>query len=153
MIRDCLSSILQKEGSLPPSHAEQIVDECLEACSSLKSGVIEPLGDVKGMFSRLKQRGFQIAINTSDSRTVTLRTLRLLGVLKFVDAVVCGDDNGMIAKPHPESASRICAQLGVWPKNAIMIGDSPCDVQLGTNAELGCAIGEKCYKFYKCVNS
>ncbi|XP_022092355.1 uncharacterized protein LOC110980210 [Acanthaster planci] len=141
MIRDCLSSILQKVGSIPQCQADQIVDECLEACSSLKSGVIQPLGDVRGMFRRLKRRGYQIAINTSDSRAVTLRTLHMLGVSKLVDAVVCGDDIGMIAKPHPVSAYSICAQLDVWPKNAIMVGDSPCDVQLGTNAKLGCAIG------------
>ncbi|XP_038057737.1 putative pyrophosphatase PpaX [Patiria miniata] len=141
MIKDCLSSILQKEGAISRSEADQVVDACLEECSSLKSGVIQPIGDVGELFRRLKRRGYQIAINTSDSREVTLRTLHLLGVSQLVDAVVCGDDDWMIVKPHPVSAFTICAGLGVQPKNAVMIGDSPCDVQLGTNAKLGCAIG------------
>ncbi len=139
MIQECLSEVLQDEG-MSPCGADKVVRECLEE-GGARFGGVKPIGDTTSMFQRLKQSGFQIAINTSDSREATLNNLQQLGVSKLVDIVVCGDDDWMIAKPHPLSAFMICAQLGVQPENAVMVGDSPCDVRLGINAHLGCSIG------------
>ena len=148
MIIDCLSLILQEDG-VPRCKADHVVKVCIHSCSTLKTSGITSIGDVARMFQQLRQKGFQIAINTSDSREATLQTLHHLGVAKLVDTVVCGDDDWMIVKPHPVSAFMICAQLGVLPENAIMVGDSPCDVRLGTNAQLGCSIGER-LKLHAC---
>ncbi|XP_033645019.1 phosphoglycolate phosphatase-like [Asterias rubens] len=139
MVQECLSEVLQEEG-MSPCEADKVVRECIEE-GGARFGETKPIGDVTSMFKRLKHSGFQIAINTSDSREATLDNLHRLGVSKLVDIAVCGDDDWMIAKPHPLSAFMICAQLGVQPENAVMVGDSPCDVRLGINAQLGCSIG------------
>ena len=141
MVQECLSEVLQEEG-MSPCEADKVVRECIEE-GGARFGETKPIGDVTSMFKRLKHSGFQIAINTSDSREATLDNLHRLGVSKLVDNVVCGDDDWMIAKPHPLSAFMICAQLGVQPENAVMVGDSPCDVRLGINAQLGCSIGKQ----------
>ncbi|XP_071807873.1 phosphoglycolate phosphatase-like [Asterias amurensis] len=139
MVQECLSEILQEE-EMSPCEADKVARECIGE-GGARFGETKPIGDVTSMFKRLKQSGFQIAINTSDSREATLVNLQHMGVSKLVDIVVCGDDDWMIAKPHPLSAFMICAQLGVQPENAVMVGDSPCDVRLGINAQLGCSIG------------
>lgn len=49
-------------------------------------------------------------------REGTLTALRSLGLEKYVDLVVCGDDSGSRPKPNPHNALAICRALGVDPQ-------------------------------------
>ena len=55
--------------------------------------------------------------------------------------VLCGDDAASIAKPDPHNALHICAQLGVAPARAVMVGDTPADTIMGQAAHLGLTVG------------
>ncbi|KAJ8524854.1 hypothetical protein ON010_g16263 [Phytophthora cinnamomi] len=59
----------------------------------------------------------------------------------MVDALACGDD-GLPAKPAGEQIWTICQQLGVEPRNTIMVGDTSTDMLLGKNAGCGLSIGD-----------
>merc|ERR1711981_67096 len=52
-----------------------------------------------------------------------------------------GDDPFSKPKPDAHNALHICAELGVEPHNAIMVGDTPADTIMGQAANLGLTIG------------
>lgn len=54
---------------------------------------------------------------------------------------MCGDDFGSLPKPHPSNALQICKVLGVEPKNALMVGDTLADMNMGKLAKLGGTVG------------
>ena len=45
-------------------------------------------------------------------------------------------------KPDAYTALKICSRLGVEPRNAVFIGDTPTDAMCGRNANCGLAISE-----------
>lgn len=95
---------------------------------------VVPIGDIAALFARLHQRGVVIAVATADNRQPTLATLAHLGVAHYVAALACADDPHMPPKPAPDKIWAICQTVGVHPREAIMIGDTPADMQMGANA-------------------
>ncbi|XP_072023899.1 uncharacterized protein [Amphiura filiformis] len=133
-VRHSITQLLLEAG-LPREKAERIMQDCYEGAdmTTYGNGPIEGVGDVGDLFRVLKSKGYLIAVNTSDCRRVTEKTLDHLNVKHHVDMVVCGDDEGHLAKPHPYSAQKICSELEVHPGDTIM--------KLGCNAGLRCSIG------------
>merc|ERR1712117_911480 len=102
---------------------------------------IKVTGNLKNLFSRLKERNIKIAICTSDSREGTLEFLDRLNLTSLVDMVVCGDDKVSVSKPDPHNALHICKELNIELSEAIMVGDTPADTIMGQAANLGLTIG------------
>jgi phosphoglycolate phosphatase-like HAD superfamily hydrolase len=100
-----------------------------------------PLVDVLALFTAIRAKGAQIAVATADDRAPTLATLVHLGVAHLVGAVACADDVGMAPKPAPDKIFAVCRALGVEPRDAIMLGDTPADMQMGHNAGVMAQIG------------
>jgi len=102
---------------------------------------IKMTGNLRDLFSRLRERKIKIAICTSDSREGTIEFLQKLNLEEFVDIVVCGDDEISKSKPDPHNAIYICDKLNVDLSEAIMVGDTPADTIMGQAANLGLTIG------------
>ncbi len=100
-----------------------------------------PLADIPALFGQLHQRGVIIAIATADNRQPTIATLHHLGVQQYVSALACADDAHMPPKPAPDKILAICRAVGVHPIDAVMIGDTPADMQMGHNAGVMAQIG------------
>ena len=100
-----------------------------------------PLVDVLALFTAIRAKGAQIAVATADNRAPTLATLTHLGVVHLVGAVACADDAGVAPKPAPDKIFAVCRALGVPPHDAIMLGDTPADMQMGHNAGVMAQIG------------
>jgi len=100
-----------------------------------------PLVDVLALFTAIRAKGAQIAVATADNREPTLATLVHLGVAHLVGAVACADDVGVAPKPAPDKIFAVCKTLGVAPCDAIMLGDTPADMQMGHNAGVMAQIG------------
>lgn len=77
----------------------------------------------KEILSWLKEKGFKVALATSTRKVVAEQELQQAGVLKFFDALVCGD---MIEKSKPEPDIYLAAAkaLGESPKDCYAIEDS-----------------------------
>ena len=73
---------------------------------------------------------------------MTEGTLERLGVSDLVDMVVCGDDAGIKPKPDAYTVNKICSRLGVEPRNAVFIGDTPTDAMCGRNSNCGLVISK-----------
>ena len=80
------------------------------------------------------------AIATTDDRAATQATLESLGVAQLVDALACGDD-GHAIKPAPDAVLKLCAQFGLTPANAIVIGDTTADLRMARAAGARLAVG------------
>jgi len=102
---------------------------------------IKMTGNLRALFTRLKEKSIKIAICTSDSREGTVEFLERLNLSHLVDIVVCGDDAVSVSKPDPHNAVHICKELNVDLSEAIMVGDTPADTIMGQTANLGLTIG------------
>jgi phosphoglycolate phosphatase len=103
-------------------------------------GDVRPLADLPGLFTELRDRGIKIAVATMDDRAPTEATFAALGVEPFVDALVCGDD-GLSPKPAPDMVWAVCQATGVEPAQAIVVGDSATDLEMGRAAGAGLVVG------------
>ncbi|MDO5517367.1 MAG: HAD family phosphatase [Clostridium sp.] len=118
----------------------------------IKSGAVEIL-------SYLKENGYKIALATSARRVRCEKQVKMAGLDKFFDAIVCGDDitNG---KPDPEIFLKAAQKLGIPAEECIVVEDSPAGIQAAFDAhmygihvedlkEADDTIKKHCFKNYK----
>ena len=98
-----------------------------------KDNIIE-CGNTSKVFKKLKDENIKIAICTSDDRLQTIKTLKILNLMKYIDYIVCGDDP-ISSKPSPEPIWKICRELNINVSEAIMVGDTISDIHAGLNAK------------------
>ena len=93
----------------------------------------------------LKSKGLKIALVTSKARPTTDQSLKLFHLEKYFDIIITPEltENH---KPHPDPALKALEYLDIPPQNAIMIGDSPYDIQCGHAA--GCKTAAVSYSAY-----
>jgi phosphoglycolate phosphatase len=94
------------------------------------SGVLEGL-------DALRAAGFALGCVTNKAARFTAPLLKATGLQPFFSSVVSGDTMPR-KKPAPDPIIAACAQLGVTPAQAVMVGDSTND-SLAARAA-GCAI-------------
>lgn len=136
-LRDLTVAVLRDAG-LSPEAAESAMAAAWHAPDPV--ALARPLADLPALFRELRACGIKIAIATSDDRAPTEATLAGLGVAHFVDALVCADD-GVPVKPAPDMALKICDLTGVPPPQAVVVGDSVADLQMGRAAGAGLVVG------------
>jgi len=76
-----------------------------------------------GMFQRLKERGYKIAIASNSIRETIKLSLMYIGVMEYVDYVVSNEDVKR-TKPFPEMYWQCMIALNALPKNTIIVEDS-----------------------------
>jgi phosphoglycolate phosphatase-like HAD superfamily hydrolase len=121
------------------AQAYQIVQQAWQPPDPTQN--IYPLADLPHLFGQLRQHNVLIAVATADNRQPTIATLTHLGVVQHVAAYACADDPHMPPKPAPDKIWAVCHAVGVHPHDAIMIGDTPADMQMGKNAGVMAQIG------------
>jgi len=102
--------------------------------------LVQPIGPVKELMQSLADSGILLAIATTDTRRSAEGHLQALGLVPLISALSCGDD-GIPLKPAPDMALTVCQQLGVAPRDAIMVGDTVSDLEMARAAGLAGAIG------------
>lgn len=93
--------------------------------SPLFPGVLEFLEGLHGS-------GRPMAIATGKSRVGLQRDMERLQTAHFFGVSRCGDESE--AKPSPKMLLEILEETGVAPQRALMIGDSPLDLEMATRA-------------------
>lgn len=88
------------------------------------------------LVAAVRAAGIPSAIVTTTQRNLATALLRPLGADRF-DLIVCGDDVAR-RKPHPEPYLTAAAGLGVDPRTAVAIEDSPSGVTSALAA--GCSV-------------
>jgi pyrophosphatase PpaX len=90
--------------------------------------LVKPFPHVAEVLERLKAAGLKIGVVTTKMRLTASRGMKLAGIDGFMDAVVAFDDVEH-PKPHPEPVLKALEALDVHPERALMVGDSPADMQ------------------------
>ena len=101
---------------------------------------IKPIDSVADLLSLLSKKGCKIAIATTDKTARARLAMEFLGFRDKIDIVV-GADLVSKTKPAPEMIYLILNTLKVDKANAIMVGDTITDVQMGINAGLQASVG------------
>lgn len=90
----------------------------------------------------MKASGVHIAINTSAERELAVKDLSQVGILQYIDLIVCGDDDPNMPQIKSGYTTRlICDELGIAADKVIVIGDTMADINMGLEAEVGLTLG------------
>ena len=124
-------------GRLSWPAAEDRAREAFQATAEIPlSDLIEPAGQVRTLFASLQAAGVRVAVVTTDHRAETEETLDILGVTRWVDHIVCGDD-GIAVKPAPDMLLAACERTGVRPERTAVVGDTMGDLLMAQRAGAG----------------
>jgi pyrophosphatase PpaX len=97
----------------------------------LEKTAIHP--SAKMILGELKARGFKLGIITGKYREPVTDVLAHFGILEVFDVVVTGYEVKR-HKPAPDIVLEAAKRLGISPKQCVVVGDSPFDVQAGKRA-------------------
>lgn len=82
----------------------------------------------------LTKNNVSMGICTNKPQAATLNVLQHFGLSKIFQAVVGGDQLQGIRKPDPRHLMATLDILNVVPKDVVMVGDSPNDIDVAINA-------------------
>lgn len=88
---------------------------------------------VRETIEKLSHEGYRLAIVTTKVWKTVAMGLELTGLKPFFETVVTIDDVKK-PKPDPEPVLLALSELGSSPEEALMIGDSPSDIESGRRA-------------------
>lgn len=88
---------------------------------------------VKEALKALHGKGYKLAVVTSRLNESATKGLRHFGIEGYFDCLVGADDT-QHHKPNPAPALMALERLGGTPEEAMMVGDSPFDIQCAKNA-------------------
>jgi len=108
--------------------------------SAFSAELLRPLAGAREAIGALHRAGAAVAVITSDDEAPTRRTLEILGLSDMV-FFVAGADSGYGHKPSPDALLAACAQKGLSPQRAVMVGDTKTDMVMATRAGAGLRVG------------
>lgn len=135
---------------LPPDlldrHAQDIEKTCKEIFKRDYMMRIVPFPGVMPLFEALKDTGALIVLATSGSREELEHHSDLLGIGDLIDGATSRDDVEH-SKPCPDIFQAALSKLpGLRPQEAIVVGDTPYDMQAASRAEIT-GVGVRCGGF------
>jgi phosphonatase-like hydrolase len=113
-----------------------------ELAVQFRDGPVEPFPGVPEALESLRTAGLKLATNTGLNRPLADAVLsRLRRRIDLFDALVCGDDVPA-GRPAPYMIFLAMERAGVHDaRSVVAVGDTPLDLQAGTNAGAGGVIG------------
>lgn len=96
-------------------------------------GAVELYPHVIETLKELHRRGIILTIASSRSKASLTEYVRTLG-LKSVISYVLGADDVKEGKPAPEAVNRTLEKFGFIPEEALVVGDTTFDIQMGKAA-------------------
>lgn len=123
---------LVEEGRAAPGDPEQRADQLAAAYRAhherWHDEMIRSFPGVLEEVQAAHQAGARLALVTSKKRPSATRGLSHLGLAPLFPVLVCGEETPN-HKPHPEPVLRALSLLGAEAHEAVMIGDSPHDIE------------------------
>lgn len=96
-------------------------------------GAVELYPNVLETLVELKKRGIILTIASSRSKASLTEYVSALG-LESVISFVLGADDVKDGKPAPEAVNRTLEKFGFLPEEALVVGDTTFDIQMGKAA-------------------
>jgi phosphonatase-like hydrolase len=131
--------------TLPPEVDREKLTEAIYADFSAQVNeaysTVPPIAGAEEAFRSLRRSGFLLATTTGFDREITTSIFRRLGWQEYFEATITSDDVAQ-GRPspfmifHAMEAARVDGVL-----EAVTVGDTPLDLQAGTNAGLRGVVG------------
>jgi phosphonatase-like hydrolase len=102
---------------------------------------VPPIAGAEDAIRQLRQSGYLVATTTGFDRAITTSIFRRLGWEQYFAAIVCSDD---VVQGRPSPFMLFHAMEGARVDNVaevMAVGDTPLDLQAGTNAGLRAVVG------------
>ena len=119
--------------------SEHLVARMGELMSAEAGRQIIPLADLGALFAQLSGHGLRLGVATMDLEANARMALQRLGVHEVLD-FVCGCDSGHGIKPGPGMVLAFCASCGLEPRQIMVVGDTPHDMNMARAAGAGAAV-------------
>ncbi len=87
----------------------------------------------------LSQAGIKLGILSADNTTAVQNFVKYYQLNDYIQLEMGVNDSP--SKPDPELFLQACQKLGVKPVTALMVGDSPTDIEMGRKARAAGCIG------------
>jgi phosphonatase-like hydrolase len=142
---EALRALLTRDGT-PPSDdvlATVVADFRSRLSAAYAENPPRPLPGVPQALAELRAAGIRVALSTGFDREIVDSLLTALGWQgdAVADTVVCGSDVAA-GRPAPYMIFRAMERLGVTDVARVLVaGDTPRDLQSGTNAGAGAVVG------------
>ena len=94
---------------------------------------LKPFADAARLVHALKQRGFTVVAASSAKKHELRPLLEIAGVADVMDGATSSDD-AEESKPDPDIVRAALAEAKARPVDAVMIGDTPYDVEAAARA-------------------
>ena len=98
---------------------------------------LRALPGARPLLERMQREGLTLVIATSAKKDEYKELVRIAGVEGVVDDQTTSDDASR-SKPDPDIIVAALKKAGVRPEEAIMLGDTPYDIQAAGAAGVGC---------------
>jgi len=98
---------------------------------------LTPLPGVEALIAEAQAAGLKLAVGSSSPHSWVDMHLQHLGLWDYFDAVVCRDDVAQV-KPAPDLFLTAAAKLGVPPREAVVLEDSPHGLAAAHTAGMFC---------------
>ena len=99
-----------------------------------RTATVQPFPGVREALAELHASGMAIAVVTAKSRFRFDLAIDRTGLADLIDVAICYEDAEGKVKPDPAPVLEACERLGVSPARAVMVGDTPVDVEAGLRA-------------------
>lgn len=99
---------------------------------------LEPMAGVIEFLDQICHSGIRIALATSAGKHRALHTLEELGLARFFETIVTGDDVST-GKPDPAIYRLVAARMRELPENLLAVEDAVSGVKAARSAGLRCA--------------
>lgn len=121
---------------LIPNVDESVIPQMRERYGHYYLGVddtpTELFDGVEQTLSNLKDKGYRLAVATGKSRRGLKRVFDDTGLEYLFETSRCADET--TSKPHPHMLEEILQETGLNAADAVMIGDTEFDLEMGVRA-------------------
>lgn len=117
---------------LPKEHWQSADELWIRHYGEQSAPLIEAVGET---LLSLRDKGYQLAIVTSGSRSRVSREVEQC-VLRDAFAVIICNEDIVNKKPHPEGLELAMREMNVAPSQCAYVGDAPEDIEMGRRGEV-----------------
>jgi phosphoglycolate phosphatase len=128
-------ALLATGGPLPQAEFEAVNAAGLADYFENATTLTRPYPGVAETLKALKDQGCRMAVCTNKPVAPSWRILEDLGLAGFFEALA-GGDSYTVRKPDPGHIKALLEEMGVAPREAVMIGDSSNDLLAARGAGL-----------------
>jgi phosphonatase-like hydrolase len=140
--REVLRHFLKRQGQAPDEgHVQVLYDDFCRKLQTLYRGNVRPVQGAEDVFDLLRRDGIRLATTTGFESEIQSMVLREAGWEDVFDANI-SSDQVPAGRPAPSMIFRAMEATGVAdPGEVINVGDTPLDLQAGSNAGVRGIVG------------